>query len=162
MTNPKQTSRFAKGETRRRLVVCVARRRGCGARLRGSCRTHCRCRYRLPTSAIQARPAPIIFAAASSIRTIPLLSVVVVKMQCFVQVNASEDCEYVCLQERDKELGAMMQRSETSALLRGHSNIPPAPPSATTNPANTWSIVWPASMFANRRTDRLIGGLRTK
>ncbi len=34
---------------------------------------------------------------------------------------------------------------------------PPALPRATTKPAITFNIVWPASMLANRRIERLIG-----
>ena len=40
--------------------------------------------------------------------------------------------------------------------------MPPAPPSPTTKPPNTFSMVWPASMLANRRTERLIGRVKNE
>src|SRR5205085_12636775 len=63
-----------------------------------------------PTSAMQARPAPIIFAAATSMRKTPSgwraiarLSMMFVQMQGFAEIDAGEDGEHIGLQERDQD-----------------------------------------------------------
>src|SRR5690242_21760819 len=63
-----------------------------------------------PTSAIQAKPAPIIFAEARSIAISPEVSV---KVDGVVEIETSENGENVGLQHRDQQLEEEDQHVET-------------------------------------------------
>ncbi len=54
----------------------------------------------------------------------------------------------------------MIATISTMGAMDSSDRTPPAAPSATTKPPNTASMVWPASMLANRRTERLMGRVR--
>ena len=72
-------------------------------------------------------------------------------VQRIVEVDASQDGEDVGLEERNEEL------KPVKATMTAERAQPPKKPRATTKAANTFSMVWPAIMLANSRTDRLIG-----
>src|SRR5678816_4026946 len=64
-----------------------------------------------PTSAIEARPAPINFAAEGSITSLPYKTEVkgesvasMMHVQRIVEVDASEDGEHIGLEESDQDL----------------------------------------------------------
>src|ERR1700679_1968565 len=54
----------------------------------------------------------------------------------------------------------MMATISAMGRMERAASAPPAPPSRITNPANPARMVWPASMLAKRRTERLIGRVR--
>ena len=77
-------------------------------------------------------------------------------VKCVVEVDTGQNCKDKCLQRSDQNSSAvsatiMIMGSGVSATQ------PPAAMSMTMKPAKTLSAIWPASMFANRRIERLIG-----
>src|SRR6185437_773486 len=56
----------------------------------------------------------------------------------------------------------MMATISAIGAIDSSESTPPAPPSRTTKPPNTASIVCPASMLAKSRTERLIGRVRNE
>src|SRR5438552_150610 len=65
-----------------------------------------------PTSAIQARPAPIIFAEARSMVVIPFPKARrrrLMQMKSVTQIETSQDREHIGLQHRDQQLEADQQ-----------------------------------------------------
>ena len=77
----------------------------------------------------------------------------VARVNRIVEIDAGEDGEHVGLQERDQqfERGQRDRQAERQRRRRA-SRATPSAPSMVTKPPNTLSVMWPASMLANRRT----------
>ena len=75
-------------------------------------------------------------------------------VQGVVEIDAGENGEHIGLQERDQEFQPG-ERDHEAERGPAAENAEP-----TTKPPNTFSMVWPAIMLANRRTERLIGRVR--
>jgi len=78
----------------------------------------------------------------------------VLEIEGVVEIEAGEDREDEGLQEGDEEFEAIRATMKTSGAQ------PPTMPRPITKPPKIFSMVWPASMLANSRTERLIGRVR--
>ena len=70
-----------------------------------------------------------------------------------VEIDAGEDGEHIGLQQRHQQFEVAVSRTTMmkGSVAPNHPSTP-HPASMMMNPAKTWSVMWPASMLANRRT----------
>ena len=74
-----------------------------------------------------------------------------------VEVDAGQDGEDVGLQHGDQQLERGQRDGERERQRRRGCRQAPVAAAMATKPAKILSAMWPASMLAKRRTDRLIG-----
>ena len=74
-----------------------------------------------------------------------------------VEIHAGQHRENVGLQERDEQFEGVEPDRHGERQYDTTEVTAPAPSSMTTKPPNTLSVMWPASIFAKKRTEWLIG-----